>query len=73
MSHMVADTVEELHQMADRLNLSRQHFQMSRSGIPHYDVCSSKRKQAILNGAVEVSRREMAQHIKQKRGDNLLC
>lgn len=55
MSHMIADSQDELHQMADRLGLRRQWFQDK--NIPHYDVSQSKKKLAIELGAIEVSSR----------------
>lgn len=67
MSHMVADTLEELHAMADRLGLKRQWFQVSRSGMPHYDICQTKREQAIRFGAVEIDRRKMVELMKKNR------
>lgn len=58
MSHMIADSLDELHAMADRLGLKRAWFQVSRSGIPHYDICQSKRSLALGYGAIELERRE---------------
>lgn len=52
MCHMVADSISELHQMADILGIRRKWFQNKR--LPHYDICKSKRSLAISNGAVEV-------------------
>lgn len=49
--HMTADTVEELHEMADRIELKRSWFQFA--GILHYDLTPSKRRLAIANGAIE--------------------
>lgn len=49
-SHMMADTVEELHAMADRIGLKREWFQPLSS--PHYDLTESKREKALAAGAV---------------------
>lgn len=57
MSHMVADTIDELHQMADAIGVSRRHFQNKK--IPHYDICKTKRKHAIHLGAQEITTREL--------------
>jgi hypothetical protein len=43
--HMLADTAEELHAMADCIGLKRAWFQNHRT--PHYDVCRTKRLAAI--------------------------
>lgn len=58
--HMQADTLEELHAMAERLGLRRAWFQ-SRPGKPwhdHYDLTGTLRKQAIRLGAIAITWRE---------------
>ena len=50
--HMQADTLEELHAMADRLGLRRAWFQ-TKPGKPwhdHYDLTRQLREQAIPAG-----------------------
>lgn len=54
MSHMIGDTDDELHAMADRIGVARRHFQGN-----HYDVCQTKRHQAIDAGARAVTRRTL--------------
>lgn len=66
MCHMVADSLEELHDMAGKLGLRREWFQQSGS-LPHYDICLTKRKQAIKMGASEISRKDLVQKIRQHR------
>jgi len=58
MCHMVADTLIELHEMADLIGVARKWFQ-NHGKYPHYDICKSKRALAVTNGAVEVDRREL--------------
>lgn len=55
MCHMLADTPEELHAMADRIGVARRWFQVNAS-FPHYDVCKSKRALAVTAGAIECDR-----------------
>lgn len=55
MCHMVADTEEELHQMADRVGVARKWYQKN-----HYDITLSKRRIAIAYGAKEITLRELA-------------
>jgi hypothetical protein len=55
MSHMVADTLEELHAMADRIGVARRWYQAPpKTRHPHYDIAMSKRAMAVAAGAVEV-------------------
>lgn len=63
MSHMIADTEEELHQMAEQIGLKPEWFQ--NKGVPHYDICQAKKKQAIQQGAIEVDRRRLVRIIKK--------
>ena len=55
MCHLLADSLEELHSMADRIGIQRRWFQGSAS-TPHYDVCKSKRALAIKHGAIAIDR-----------------
>lgn len=54
MSHMIADTEEELHAMADRIGLNRRWYQGD-----HYDLSMGLRKLALEAGAVEVDLRTL--------------
>jgi hypothetical protein len=56
--HMIADTLDELNAMADRIGLKRSWLQQ-KSGQPHYDLTESKRRLAVANGAVEITWREL--------------
>lgn len=58
MSHMIADTLDELHEMADKLLIDRKHFQDKR-GKPHYDICKKNKQKAILFGAILISDKEI--------------
>ncbi|MCY1449564.1 hypothetical protein D9M71_663110 [compost metagenome] len=56
--HLVADTLEELHEFAFHLGLKRKWFQSSAS-YPHYDVKVTVRNKAIELGALPGSRRQI--------------
>jgi len=59
-SHMVADTVEELHVAAEALGLRREWVQ-DRGRTVHYDLPDSMRTRAIELGVAEaISWRELA-------------
>ena len=66
MCHMIADTLEELHEMADSIEVRRKWFQNDASW-PHYDICKAKRAIAVKIGAIEVTSRELIGIIKQLR------
>ena len=63
---MTADTLEELHEMADKIGLKRSWFQ-GNSNTPHYDIAASKRVLALENGAQFVSGREQARRRTEAR------
>lgn len=65
MSHMIADTLEELHAMAEKLEL-RRWFQ-DKASCPHYDVCMSKREQAIQLGAIPVDKYAFVEKMREIR------
>lgn len=59
MCHMVADTLEELHAMADTIGVARRWYQGPPvTRMPHYDIALSKRALAVQAGALEIQQRE---------------
>jgi hypothetical protein len=58
MSHMVADTLEELHLMAENIWIAKRHFQ-NKKGKPHYDICKQNKQKALELGAIEVDDRDL--------------
>lgn len=66
MCHMLADTLSELHAMADKIGIARRHFQADAS-TPHYDICKSKRALAVRYETVEIDRTKLRQVIQQWR------
>ena len=67
MCHMLADTDEELHAMADKIGMSRRWHQYPNSYRSHYDICLAKRALAVANGAREITMRETGALIGAKR------
>ena len=63
MSHMIADSLLELHEMADQLNINRKWFQDK--GKPHYDICQSNKKKTLSLGAIEINDREIVKLLKE--------
>ena len=60
MCHMLADTDDELHAMADRIGVARRWHQAPPKHDSHYDIALSKRAQAVANGAVPITYRQAA-------------
>lgn len=67
MCHMLADTTEELHAMADAIGVDRKWCQAAGTYREHYDISLSKRALAIQHGAVEVTRPEVGFLLRAKR------
>ena len=65
MCHMIADSVAELLEMADKIGVQRRWFQMT--SHPHFDICLSKRATAVRSGAIEVDRRGLVDIMKRHR------
>ncbi|WP_296276992.1 DUF4031 domain-containing protein [Pseudomonas sp. UBA7530] len=63
--HLVADTLDELHDFAARLGLRRSWFQ-SRN-YPHYDVTISVRQRALSMGAIDADRETIVDRSRQMR------
>jgi len=62
MCHMIADTEDELHVMADQIGVARRWYQGD-----HYDIALSKRYLALEAGAVEITFRQAGCMMSNKR------
>jgi len=61
MCHMIADTDDELHAMADKIGVARHWWQSPpKASGSHYDIALSKRALAIKCGAVVITARQCA-------------
>ena len=67
MSHMMADTHEELMAMAHKIGLRPEWLQNEGEWLEHFDVAMSKREQAVQHGAVEISMRKLVRRFGPKR------
>jgi hypothetical protein len=68
MCHMIADSLGELHAMADRIGVKRKWLQVDGS-TPHYDICKAKRALAVEAGALEVGLRDLAIILRRLRDE----
>jgi hypothetical protein len=60
MSHMIADTTEELLAMAKRIGVQKKWIQHPGTPNEHFDVCMSHRARAVCFGAIEINFRDHA-------------
>jgi hypothetical protein len=67
MCHMIADTEDELHAMADKIGVARRWHQAKGTPRSHYDICLSKRALAVDFGAREITQRDTVKIVARKR------
>jgi hypothetical protein len=68
MCHMIADTPDELHAMADHIGVERRWFQTPpKASFWHYDIAKSKRQLAISAGAIDCERNVFVAHLRRIR------
>jgi hypothetical protein len=64
--HLVADSLEELHELARKIKMPITWFQ-NRLGVPHYDLTEGKREKAIKAGAVEITDSQLVDMLQAAR------
>lgn len=65
--HMYADTLVELHAMAEAIGMKGAWFQ-DKQTMPHYDLVPGRRKKAVALGVVEHTRIQMVNFMRARRG-----
>lgn len=77
MSHMWADTAEELHAMAEAIGMKREWFQTPGgkypASFPHYDVCLTRRQKALELGAIDVLTNRRAALLRKPIRDRIIA
>lgn len=71
MCHMVADTKEELLEMADKIGVQRKWIQNEDDWKEHFDICLTKKALAIKYGAKEITWRELGTMMQKTRTSEL--
>ena len=69
MSHMAADTTDELVEMAGQVGVAYKWIQEEGTKGEHFDIAMSKRQLAIDGGAKPVSLQAMSMWMAEGRGD----
>lgn len=65
--HMVADTSDELDEMAEQIGLDQRYKQDPLTYREHFDLNGSYRERAMICGARSVDERKIAEVIEKKR------
>lgn len=63
MCHMIADTTEELYAMVDRIDVKRKWIQRKGTYQEHFDICITKREEAVKHGCVELTQKDLVRKI----------
>jgi hypothetical protein len=72
MCHMIADTPDELHAMAERIGVARRWFQAPpEASFWHYDIAKSKRALAVEAGAIECGRNDFVFAVRRIRASRV--
>jgi hypothetical protein len=72
MCHMIADTPDELHAMADRIGIARRWFQQPpKASFWHYDIAQSKRAIAVAAGAIDCERNAFVEALRKIRASGV--
>jgi hypothetical protein len=67
MSHMIADTKEELLEMISKLKMNPSWIQKEGTYQEHFDVCLSNRVKAIKLGAIPIRMRDLVKKLKARK------
>ena len=67
MCHLIADSTEELLAMADTIHVSHKWIQKPGTPDEHFDICKSMRECAIRNGAIEITMKDLAVKLTERR------
>lgn len=70
MCHMMADTTEELLNMVDKIGIKRKWIQYPGTYKEHFDIALTKRKLAVVNGAIEITWAETSRKMDAKKSVN---
>lgn len=73
MCHMIADSDEELHEMAEKIGIARKwHQAPPKVSNSHYDIAKSKKALAVSFGAIEITKQQAAMMCARRRVEGIL-
>lgn len=69
MCHMLADTEQELVNMAKSIGVDPKWIQYQGTYKAHFDICLAKKEKALKLGAIEITRSQLRVLLKKKKLD----
>lgn len=72
MSHMIADTKEELLNMAKKIGVQTKWIQKEGTYKEHFDISLAKRKSAIKEGAKEITWKQLGKACVNRKNGGVL-
>lgn len=67
MCHMIADSSEELREMAKKIGVPDKWIQKAGTYQEHFDICLAKRIEAISNGAIPINVFQLGRKLRERR------
>ncbi len=67
MCHLIADTQKELFEFVDKIGVQRKWVQHYNTFEEHFDISLTKKKEALLQGAVHINFRQYAIMINERK------
>lgn len=67
MFHMIADTEEELLEMALKIGLKASYWQYKGTYRSHFDISTNKKKEALKQGAINIDIRMLGKLLAIKK------
>ena len=71
MCHMIADSTEELLEMADKIGVNRKWIQDAGTYNEHFDICQAKKAKAVQLGAKEITMMQLGRMLGERPGHPL--
>lgn len=65
--HLLADSEDELHDFAKSIGMKREWFQLGKNQLAHYDLTKRRRQMAISKGAIQITREQLYERLKQAK------
>ena len=67
MSHMLADSTEELLEMADKIGVARKWIQKAGTPYEHFDISKGSKHKALKLGARQITWRDAGRMCRDRR------